>query len=260
MSKRPLPQGKLPAALLRELLALAPAPGPELRLPPAVGEDAGVVDVARGALIAATDPITLTGYDVGAHSVVVNANDVAVMGARPRWFLAAVLLPVGTTEEDVRALFKGLYTALERIDAILVGGHSEVTAVVRQPVVIGQMLGLREDGQFIRTGGAREGDVILQVGPAPIEGAAVLAIEAQPRLKAVAPAMLAAARTALRDPGISVVEAALRAHSVRQQCMTRLKAGCPPAFMSLPRHPALRYGSMPTRYCGSSRESRCARH
>ena len=40
---------------------------------------------------------------------VVNANDVAVMGARPRWFLAAVLLPIGTTEEDVRALFKGSY-------------------------------------------------------------------------------------------------------------------------------------------------------
>ncbi len=219
MSQGPLPPGKLPAALLRELLALAPTPGPELRLPPAVGEDAGVIDVTSGALIAATDPITLTGHDVGAHSVVVNANDVAVMGARPRWFLAAVLLPIGTTEEDVRALFKGLYTALEHIGATLVGGHTEITAVVRQPVVIGQMLGLRQDGQFIRTGGVQEGDVILQVGPAPIEGAAVLAKEAQPRLSAVAPAVLAAARTALRDPGISVVEPALRASTLGATAM-----------------------------------------
>lgn len=219
MSKRPLPPGKLPAALLRELLALAPAPGPELRLPPAVGEDAGVVDVPSGALIAATDPITLTGYDVGAHSVVVNANDVAVMGARPRWFLACVLLPTGTTEADVRVLFKGLYSALGRIGATLVGGHTEITAVVRQPVVIGQMLGLREDGQFIRTGGVQEGDVILQVGPAPIEGAAVLAKEAQPQLSALAPAVLAAARAALRDPGISVVEPALRASTLGATAM-----------------------------------------
>ncbi len=219
MSKRPLPPGKLPAALLRELLALAPAPGPELRLPPTVGEDAGVLDVPGGALIAATDPITLTGYDVGAHSVVVNANDVAVMGARPRWFLAAVLLPTGTTEEDVRALFKGLYDALERIGATLVGGHTEITAVVRQPVVIGQMLGLREDGQFIRTGGVREGDVILQVGPAPVEGAAVLAKEAEPRLSAMASEVLAAARAALRDPGISVVKPALRASTLGATAM-----------------------------------------
>jgi hydrogenase expression/formation protein HypE len=214
MSKRPLPPGKLPAALLRELLALAPASGPELRLGPAVGEDAGVVDVPGGALIAATDPITLTGYDVGAHSVVVNANDIAVMGARPRWFLAAVLLPIGTTEQEVRALFKGLYEALGRIGATLVGGHTEITAVVRQPVVIGQMLGLREDGEFIRTGGVREGDVILQVGLAPIEGAAVLAKEAQARLSTAAPAVLAAARAALREPGISVVESALRASAL----------------------------------------------
>jgi hydrogenase expression/formation protein HypE len=114
----------------------------------------------------------------------------------------------------VRALFKGLYEALERIGASLVGGHTEVTAVVRQPVVIGQMLGLREDGEFIRTGGVREGDVILQVGPAPIEGAAVLAEEAQERLRAVAPATLAAARAALREPGISVVESALRASAL----------------------------------------------
>lgn len=219
MTKRSLPPGKLPAALLRELLALAPAPTPELRLPPTVGEDAGVIDVPSGALIVATDPITLTGYDVGAHAVVVNANDVAVMGARPRWFLAAVLLPTGTTEEDVRALFKSIYAALERIGAALVGGHTEITAVVKQPVVIGQMLGLREDGQFIRTGGAGEGDIILQVGPAPIEGAAVLANEAQPRLSAVAPEMLAAARAALRDPGISVVAPALRATALGATAM-----------------------------------------
>jgi hydrogenase expression/formation protein HypE len=214
MNKGSLPPGKLPAALLRDLLALAPVPAPEVRLPPAVGEDAGVVDVAGGALIAATDPITLTGYNVGAHSVVVNANDIAVMGARPRWFLAAVLLPIGTTEQEVRALFKGLYEALERIGASLVGGHTEVTAVVRQPVVIGQMLGLREDGEFIRTGGVQEGDVILQVGPAPIEGAAVLAGEAQARLSAVAPEVLAASRAALSEPGISVVESALRASAL----------------------------------------------
>jgi hydrogenase maturation factor len=211
MTERILPPGKLPAALLSELLALAPPPPAELLLPPAVGEDAGVIDIAGGALIAATDPITLTGYDVGAHSVIVNANDVAVMGARPRWFLAAVLLPIGTTVDDVQVLFAGLYAALKRIDAVLVGGHTEITHAVTQPVVIGQMLGLREDRGFIRTAGVKAGDLVLQVGVAPIEGTAVLAREATPRLSAVASATLARARAALRDPGISVVEPALRA-------------------------------------------------
>lgn len=210
MSERTLPPGKLPVALLRELLALAPSNVPELLLPPAIGEDAAAIDIASGTLIAATDPITLTGYDVGAHSVVVNANDVAVMGARPRWFLAAVLLPIGTTVDDVRALFQGLYAALERIGAVLVGGHTEITHAVTQPLVIGQMLGLREDGKFIRTGGVKEGDLVLQVGLAPIEGTAVLAREARSGLETVASATLEQARAALNNPGISVVEPALR--------------------------------------------------
>lgn len=53
------------------------------------------------------------------------------------------------------------------------------------------------------------GDTILQVGPAPIEGAAVLAHEAAERLSRLDPALLEAAREALDRPGISVVEPAL---------------------------------------------------
>ena len=63
-------------------------------------------------LVAAADPITLTGADVGRHAVLVNANDIAVMGVRPRWFLATVLLPPGTTEPAVRALFASMHAAL----------------------------------------------------------------------------------------------------------------------------------------------------
>ena len=109
MSDDELQPGKLPAAFLRELLAGAAAPSADVRLPPTIGEDAGVIDVPAGALIAATDPITLTRKDVGAHAAIINANDVAVMGARPRWFLAVVLLPPGTLESDVRALFDAMH-------------------------------------------------------------------------------------------------------------------------------------------------------
>jgi hydrogenase expression/formation protein HypE len=204
-----IPPGKLPAALLRELLgALPPAP-PEVRLGPAVGEDACAIDVPAGTLVVATDPITLTGAGVGRHAVLVNANDVAVMGVRPRWFLAAVLLPPGTGEADARALFRSLADGVAEVGVALVGGHTEVTSAVAQPVVVGQMLGLAEDHRFVPTGGVRPGDAIVQAGPAPVEAAAVLAGEAAARLAAVDVPTLARARAALREPGISVVEAAL---------------------------------------------------
>jgi hydrogenase expression/formation protein HypE len=133
--------GKLPPELLRELLAEAAADAPEVLLGPAVGEDACAIEVGGGVLVAATDPITLTGAGVGAHSVVINANDVAVMGVRPRWFLAVVLLPEGTEADDVRALLAGTRRALDAVGAVLVGGHTEVTSAVVQSVVVGQMLG-----------------------------------------------------------------------------------------------------------------------
>jgi hydrogenase expression/formation protein HypE len=211
VSTRPLSTGKIPAALLRELLDSTAELPPEIRLGPGIGEDACAIDVPAGTLVVATDPITLTGSDVGAYAVAINANDVAVTGVRPRWFLATFLLPEGTTEGEVRALFAGTRRALAELGAHLVGGHTEVTAAVSQPVVVGQMLGLAEPGSVVKTGGARAGDAIVQVGPAPVEGAAVLAAECSERLAGLDAVLLERARDATREPGISVVEPALLA-------------------------------------------------
>lgn len=206
-----LPVGKLPSRLLGELLAQGPRLPADVLVGPALGEDACALELPAGVLVAATDPITLTGREVGAHAVRINANDVAVMGARPRWFLAAVLLPVGCAATHVRDIFAGMRQALAEVGAALVGGHTEVTAVVAQPVVVGQMLGLCERESLVRSSGARSGDVVLQIGAAPIEGAGVLAAEASARLGGVDRALLARAQGALEDPGILVVDAALRA-------------------------------------------------
>jgi hydrogenase maturation factor len=210
LSAPALRPGKLPAALLRRLLGMAgPAPS-DLLLPPTVGEDACAIAIGGGALIAATDPITLTGKEIGGHAVIINANDVAVMGVRPRWFLATILLPPGTTEEAIEALFADMHAALARHAIALVGGHTEITAAVTQPVVVGQMLGFQDDGRFVRTGGLQVGDIVLQIGAAPIEAAAVLANELSARL-ALPADLLARAQGAAREPGISVVAASLRA-------------------------------------------------
>jgi hydrogenase maturation factor len=207
----PLETGKLPPELLAALLSAAPALPPEVRLGARIGEDASGIDVQEGTLVVAADPITLTTSDVARLSVLVNANDVAVCGARPRWFLAVVLVPPATSEDSIGDLFARLHAALEDVGASLVGGHTEVTPAVTQPIVFGTMLGITERGAIVETAGLAPGDVLLQVRPVPIEGAAVLANEAAERLVDVDPEMLARARDALDDPGISVVEPALLA-------------------------------------------------
>jgi len=130
----PLQAGKLPVALLGELLARLQTPPPSVLLGPRIGEDACAIEVPGGVLVAATDPITFTTQEIGRFSVIVNANDVAVMGVRPRWFLAVILLPSGTTEATVREVFASMQDSLAHVGAALVGGHTEVTQAVTQPV------------------------------------------------------------------------------------------------------------------------------
>ena len=205
----PLPTGKLASDLLARLIETSLPP--EVVLGPRIGEDACAIEVEAGTLDAATDPITLTGVGVGAHAVAVDANDVAVTGAHPRWFLACVLLPEGSTREDAEALFAGMRHALDRVGAVLVGGHTEVTRAVRQPLVVGQMLGIATE-RIVPTGGLRPGDAVVQIGPAPVEGAAVLAqVLPAERLAMVSARVTDAACAALDTPGISVVEPALAA-------------------------------------------------
>ncbi len=203
--------GKLSSGLLAEVLSeLSPLPG-EVRLGPAVGEDACAIDVPQGVLVAATDPITLTSADAARLAVIVNANDVAVMGVRPRWFLAAVLLPPGTTDTAVRELFSAMRAALAEVGAFLVGGHTEVSSAVTRPVIVGQMLGVAEHGNVVATGGAGAGDVVVQIGAAPVEGAAVLATALPGGLREVGRRTLEEAANAIVHPGVSVVEPALAA-------------------------------------------------
>src|SRR5688500_17648383 len=89
-----LPIGKLPLDELRSLLARLHQPRDRrLIIGPQIGEDAAVIDAGDRYFVVSTDPITLTSDRIGWYAVHVNANDVAVMGAHPRWFSVVMLLP-----------------------------------------------------------------------------------------------------------------------------------------------------------------------
>ena len=132
----PLAPGKLPNDLLAGFLDGLAGDDPALVVPPAVGEDVAAFDLAGAELLVAHgDPITLGGADVGAAAVLVNVNDIAAAGAEPRWLLATVLLPAGTTPSEAQALLGGLAEAAAGAGVTLAGGHTEVTAAVTRPVV-----------------------------------------------------------------------------------------------------------------------------
>src|SRR5262249_38281339 len=131
-----LPLGKLRPAFLGELLAQQKGADPRVVVGPRVGEDAAVLDMGDRYLVATTDPITFVTDDLGWYALVVNANDLAVRGAAPRWFLATCLLPEGrTTEADVAALFAQVGAGCRSLDVTLIGGHTEVTPGLDRAIV-----------------------------------------------------------------------------------------------------------------------------
>src|SRR5215203_5363320 len=99
-----LPAGKLPHSLLGELLAGLPHDDPRLLVGPTVGEDAAVIDFVPGSdrlLVAKSDPITFATDQIGYYAVNVCANDLAVTGATPRFYMPTMLLPVGSSNVEL---------------------------------------------------------------------------------------------------------------------------------------------------------------
>ena len=188
MSDHLLPAGKLPLPLLDKLLTRFAPSDPRIIVGPRTGEDAAVFDFGDRYLVAKTDPITFATNEIGWYAVNVNANDVAVMGATPRWFLATVLLPAGqATAEMAERIFADISDACAALGVSLAGGHTEITHNLDRPIICGTMLGEIAKERLITTAGARPGDAVLLVKPVPIEGTALIALErggraARPRL------------------------------------------------------------------------------
>ncbi|MGH2586371.1 MAG: AIR synthase family protein [Dehalococcoidia bacterium] len=205
-----LPLGKLPPSLLARLLGGVAPPDTSVVVPARPGVDAAAVAIGNRVLIATADPITFLADRIGWYAVNVNANDIAVMGGEPRWFLATLLLPEGIEEPAVSAIFDDLNRACAELDVALIGGHTEVTYGIDRPIIAGTMLGEAAPGGVITSAGVEPDDRILLAGGIAIEGTAALATEARDELLAagVATPLLKHAAGLLYDPGISVVRAA----------------------------------------------------
>lgn len=181
----PLPEGKLPNDLLGGHLRGLAADDPAVLVAPGVGEDVAALDIgASEVLVVHGDPITLSGQELGRYAVRVNANDVATAGATPRWFLTTVLLPPGTTAAEALALLGDVAEAARESGVTPVGGHTEVTGVVAEPVVSGTMLGVVGRTELRDKRAALPDDRVVFTKAVAVEGTALLANELGDELRA----------------------------------------------------------------------------
>ncbi len=182
----------------------------------AIGEDASVLQMedTNKYLVAKTDPITFATEEIGYYVVNVNANDIASMGATPKWFQATILLPAGVaTQKMAKKICVDIQKACLNIGVLLIGGHTEVTYDLTRPIVVGSMLGEVEKEHYVQSNGGKPGDAIILTKGIPLEGTSIIAREKEMQLLkfGIPEDKIQKAKQLLFNPGISVIKEALLA-------------------------------------------------
>ncbi len=211
-----LPPGKLPAAFLQRLITPYAHAQRNLALGAGVGREATVIELSDRLLIAKTDPITFVAENIGHYAVHLNANDVACMGGEPKWFLATLLLPEYETDEAfVEQIFQQISSACEALAIAWCGGHTEITAAVTQPVVVGMMLGEAPLTRRYAPAQIQPGDHILLIKGLAVEATAIIGRAKASALAEIFESAFAKhCQSFLFDPGISVLPEAKLAWQV----------------------------------------------
>lgn len=176
--------GKVPENVLkRSVIKQIHTRRAEVLLGAGVGEDCAAVKLAEDeTFVISTDPITGTVHDIGTLAIQITVNDLASAGAEPLGVLLTVLLPEAVEEADLKKMMAQVEEACAKTNIQVMGGHTEVTAAVTQPVISVCGVGKVKDGQLVSTAGARPGMDILVTKWIGIEGTSILAKEKEQEL------------------------------------------------------------------------------
>lgn len=208
-----LKTGKLDFVILKKLLDRYTILDPQIIVGPKIGEDAAVIDLGRGIdhyWVVTSDPITFTMEEIGYYGVVVNLNDVATMGAVPKWFIATLLFPERSDLRLIEKVFNQIHNACRRFQVSFIGGHTEVTPGLERVILSGHMIGEVKKEKLVKTSGARPGDLLLLIKGVCIEGTSIIAREKEAELlkRSISSSLIRKVKRFIFDPGIDVLQAA----------------------------------------------------
>ncbi|MFW5986567.1 MAG: AIR synthase family protein [Halanaerobiales bacterium] len=147
----------------------------EVLVPTGIGEDSAVIDFGDEVLVVSSDPITGAVENAGYIAVHVACNDIAATGARPFGIQVILLLPPSLSREDTSRIMREIDDTAEEINVAVLGGHTEVLDTISKPLIIITALGKAGKDEYVRTGGACEGDQLVVTKGLGIEGTYILA-------------------------------------------------------------------------------------
>lgn len=176
--------GKVPEAVLkRSVLKQIRTDRPEVLMGASVGEDCAAVALQEDEMfVLSTDPITGTAKDIGHLAVQITLNDLASAGAEPIGVMLTFLLPEKLSEAKLRAMMEQAEEAAHAANVQIMGGHTEVTRVVNQPVISVVGVGKAKKGRLISTAAARPGMDVIVTKWIGLEGTSIIAKEKEAEL------------------------------------------------------------------------------
>ncbi|TCT12174.1 hydrogenase maturation factor [Natranaerovirga pectinivora] len=155
----------------------------EILVKPNVGEDCSILKLNEDELfVVTTDPITGATEDIGSLAIHVTANDLASSGAEPIAVLVTILLPEGASEKTLKTIMQDIEKTCVELDMEVIGGHTEVTKAVNQPIVSVMGIGKCKKDNMITTSNAKAGQDIVLTKWAGLEGTAIIAKEKEEEL------------------------------------------------------------------------------
>lgn len=176
--------GKVPEAVLkRSVLKQIRTDRPEVLMGASVGEDCAAVALQEDEMfVLSTDPITGTAKDIGHLAIQITLNDLASAGAEPIGVMLTFLLPEKLSEAKLRAMMEQAEEAAHAANVQIMGGHTEVTRVVNQPVISVVGVGKAKKGRLISTAAARPGMDVIVTKWIGLEGTSIIAKEKESEL------------------------------------------------------------------------------
>ena len=176
--------GKVPEAVLkRSVLKQIRTDRPEVLMGASVGEDCAAVALQEDEMfVLSTDPITGTAKDIGHLAIQITLNDLASAGAEPIGVMLTFLLPEKLSEAKLRAMMEQAEEAAHAANVQIMGGHTEVTHVVNQPVISVVGVGKAKKGRLISTAAARPGMDVIVTKWIGLEGTSIIAKEKETEL------------------------------------------------------------------------------
>ncbi len=134
--------------------------------------DAALVEVEGGRLALATDghvvsPLFFPGGDIGRIAVCGTVNDLAMMGARPRWLTLSFVLEEGLPLADLERIADSMAQAAEEAGVQIVAGDTKVVERGHGDglYISAAGVGIVPPGIDVEAANARPGDVVLINGP-----------------------------------------------------------------------------------------------